>query len=104
MRIELPTSAAILWCLVVHAQDAPPSVDNLVKYTLSAEGINASFIGYGARLTNLFVKDKNDVFQDVVMGYDEGTGYLNDTNNEHTYFGAASTLPRSSNLDVERLC
>ena len=68
--------------------------DNLVKHTISAEGINASYIGYGARLTNLYVKDKHGSFQDVVLGYDEGSGYIHDSNNEHTYFGAVSEFHR----------
>lgn len=58
------------------------------KYTISAPGINASFIPYGATLTNLFVLDKNGHPQDVVLGYDSGTTYLNDTETDHTYFGA----------------
>ena len=58
------------------------------KYTISAPGINASFIPYGARLTNLFVPDKNGNSQDVALGYDSGTAYLNDTETDHTYFGA----------------
>jgi aldose 1-epimerase len=49
------------------------SGDPFKNYTLSAEGISASFIPYGARITNLFVKDKNGCFQDVVLGYDNGT-------------------------------
>ena len=57
------------------------------KYTISAPGINASFIPYGARLTNLFVNDRNGNPQDVVLGYDNGTAYLNDTETVHTYFG-----------------
>lgn len=58
------------------------------KYTISAPGINASFIPYGARLTNLYVNDKNGNPQDVVLGYDDGSQYLNDTETVHTYFGA----------------
>ena len=58
------------------------------KYTITAPGINASFIPYGARLTNLFVPDKDGTLQDVVLGYDSGTTYLNDTETDHTYFGA----------------
>ena len=57
------------------------------KYTISAPGINASFIPYGARITNLFVNDRNGDPQDVVLGYDDGTAYLNDTETVHTYFG-----------------
>ena len=57
------------------------------KYTISAPGINASFIPYGARITNLFVNDRKGDPQDVVLGYDSGTAYLNDTETVHTYFG-----------------
>ena len=57
------------------------------KFTISAPGINASFIPYGARITNLFVNDRNGDPQDVVLGYDNGTAYLNDTETVHTYFG-----------------
>ena len=57
------------------------------KYTISAPGINASFIPYGARITNLFVNDRNGDPQDVVLGYDNGAAYLNDTETVHTYFG-----------------
>ena len=58
------------------------------KYTISAPGINASFIPYGATLTNLFVPDKDGNPQDVVLGYDTGAAYLHDTETNHTYFGA----------------
>ncbi len=57
------------------------------KYTISAPGINASFIPYGARLTNLYVNDRNGNPQDVVLGYDDATQYLIDTETVHTYFG-----------------
>ncbi|KAL8665146.1 MAG: hypothetical protein Q9168_007768 [Polycauliona sp. 1 TL-2023] len=64
-------------------------IPSLEKYTIAAEGINASFIAYGARVTNLLVKDRDGISLDIVLGYDEGSGYINDTQNEHTYFGAA---------------
>ena len=57
------------------------------KYTISAPGINASFIPYGARLTNLYVNDKNGQPQDVALGYDNGTDYLRDSETVHTFFG-----------------
>ncbi|MCJ1282626.1 hypothetical protein MMC26_001951 [Xylographa opegraphella] len=57
------------------------------KYTISAPGISASFIPYGARITNLYVNDKDGNSQDVVLGYDNGTQYLHDTETVHTYFG-----------------
>ena len=57
------------------------------KYTITAPGISASFIPYGARLTNLIVNDKNGNPQDIALGYDNGTQYLTDTETVHTYFG-----------------
>lgn len=64
------------------------SSDPFKKYTISAEGINATFIPYGARLTNLFVFDKNNKSRDVVLGYDNPHAYLNDSETVHTFFGA----------------
>lgn len=61
---------------------------NLNFYSIKADGINASFIPYGARLTNLYVNDKNGKPQDVVFGYDEGKAYINDTETVHSYSGA----------------
>lgn len=66
----------------------PFSGDPFEKYNVSANGISASFIPYGARLTNLYVADKNGKQQDVVLGYDTGVQYLNDSETVHTYFGA----------------
>lgn len=70
------------------AQNSTGPADPFVKYNISAPGIQASFIPYGARLTNLFVRDKSGTPQDVVLGYDTGKQYLNDTETVHTYFGA----------------
>lgn len=49
------------------------------KHTITAPGISASFIPYGARLTNLIVNDKNGKPQDIAIGYDNGTQYLTNT-------------------------
>ncbi|KAK0647990.1 galactose mutarotase-like domain-containing protein [Cercophora newfieldiana] len=49
------------------------------RYTISAPGIKAQFIPYGATLTNLFVKDKNGNEIDVVLGYDDAAYYPKDT-------------------------
>ena len=67
-----------------------PSFDGnpFERYSISAEGINATFMPYGARLTNLFVKDRTGVLRDVVMGYDTGEEYLFDTETSHSYMGA----------------
>ncbi|KAK3725873.1 hypothetical protein LTR37_000021 [Vermiconidia calcicola] len=66
----------------------PPFSGNpFQKYNLEADGIKASFIPYGARLTNLYVKDRNGDWQDVAVGYDDGERYLEDSLTNHTYFG-----------------
>lgn len=57
-------------------------------YSIKADGIRATFIPYGARLTHLLVKDRDGNAQDVVVGYDKGDGYINDTDTVHSYFGA----------------
>lgn len=74
--------------LVLAGTIAGALSDPLEKHTIKADGIEASFIEYGARLTNLYVKDKDCKFQDVVLGYDEGSHYIQDTATEHTNYGA----------------
>ncbi|WVW81130.1 hypothetical protein I302_103121 [Kwoniella bestiolae CBS 10118] len=61
--------------------------DNLQPYTIYAYGINATFIPYGARVTSLYVHDRNNTPRDVVLGYDDPAQYVNDTATNHTYFG-----------------
>lgn len=66
---------------------AATSSSHFQKYTLSAPGINATFIPYGARLTSLYVNDKHGSPQDVILGYDNAEDYLKDTETIHTYYG-----------------
>lgn len=61
---------------------------NFSFYSIKADGINASFIPYGARLTHLHVNDRHGKSRDVIFGYDEGKGYINDTETVHSYSGA----------------
>lgn len=95
--VSVTTALFVAVAAVVGAQSSygngsspfPPfSGDPFQKYSLSASGINATFIPYGARITNLYVKDKNGKYQDVVVGYDDGKEYLHDSETNHTYFGA----------------
>ncbi|KAF2473391.1 aldose 1-epimerase [Lindgomyces ingoldianus] len=58
---------------VHHGKVPPPDADG--RYTLEAPGIRAQFIPYAATLTNLFVKDKNGVERDIVLGYDNTSFY-----------------------------
>ncbi|OCF39727.1 hypothetical protein I317_06451 [Kwoniella heveanensis CBS 569] len=60
--------------------------DAFKPLTIAAYGINATFIGYGARLTHLYVNDKNNNPRDVVVGYDDPVMYTNETSDN--FFGA----------------
>jgi aldose 1-epimerase len=48
-------------------------------------GIVSQITNYGGRIVNLFVPDKNDVFEDVVLGYDSAKDYLEKPDH---FFGA----------------
>jgi aldose 1-epimerase len=61
------------------------SSDGTKEYTLYADGINATFIGYGARLTHLYVNDKQGNPRDIVVGYDNPAEYVAET--KPSYFG-----------------
>ena len=55
------------------------------RYSLKNDlGMRVQIINYGAIVTNIYVKDRNGNFSDVVLGYDSIQGYVND----RTYFGA----------------
>ncbi|KAI7875301.1 galactose mutarotase-like protein [Lichtheimia hyalospora FSU 10163] len=45
------------------------------KHTIKAKGIEASFIEYGATITNLWVNDKDGVPRDIVLGWDDTKQY-----------------------------
>lgn len=49
-------------------------------------GMTAQITNYGARIVNLWVPDKNGVFQDVVMGFSTLDEYL--ASSDGAYFGA----------------
>src|SRR4249920_474189 len=54
-------------------------------YTLkNAQALEAKITNYGGILVSLMVPDRNGKLDDVVLGFDELDGYLN----EHPYFGA----------------
>jgi len=68
------THSILLLCLLALATAAAP-----VKYTIEAQGIRASFIEFGASITNLWVKDRYGVMTDVILGFDEAETYSNNT-------------------------
>ena len=54
-----------------------PSGEETSLYTISCGGITADISDYGATLVNLLVPDSSGVTADVVLGFDDCTGYLN---------------------------
>jgi aldose 1-epimerase len=64
-------SRVIISALAAATAVAAQKPDEDGRYTISAPGIKAQFIPYGASLTNLYVKDKNGEDVDVVLGYDD---------------------------------
>ncbi|KAL2266784.1 hypothetical protein VTJ83DRAFT_6136 [Remersonia thermophila] len=72
MRLSLLVAAAAMEAgCVVMGHKGRPRPDKDGRYTISAKGIKAQFIPYGATLTNLYVPDKNGKPIDVVLGYDD---------------------------------
>lgn len=53
------------------------------KYVLQSEGIRATFIEYGASISNLFIKDVNGVERDIVLGFDNASYYSVDRQHPH---------------------
>ena len=77
----LATSFLALPLLIFAALQQPSIAGNGTavradgKYEISAEGIRAYFIPYGASISNLFIKDIRGVERDIVLGFDNATYY-----------------------------
>ncbi len=57
----------------------------ITEYTITnPDGMKVSIMNYGGTVTQLFTKDKEGVFGDVILGYDSLTGFLQKGN---PYFG-----------------
>ncbi|TKA80828.1 hypothetical protein B0A49_01758 [Cryomyces minteri] len=53
------------------------------KYQISAEGIRANFIPYGASISNLFINDTHGIERDIVLGFNNATYYSIDRQHPH---------------------
>ncbi|KAH7396617.1 galactose mutarotase-like domain-containing protein [Phaeosphaeria sp. MPI-PUGE-AT-0046c] len=54
------------------------------KYEISSQGIRATFIPYGASVSNLWIKGKDGVERDIVLGFDKAIDYEGEV---HPHFG-----------------
>ncbi len=63
----------------------PDSEEKVLKFTVSNKnGLKISFINYGAIITSIITPDKNENFDDIVLGFDNFENYLENP----PYFGA----------------
>ena len=53
------------------------------KYTISAEGIRATFVPYGAGISNLFINDTNGIERDIILGWNNASYYTVDQLHPH---------------------
>lgn len=88
MKTSYLTPLAVLAGSVLAQNATSTSSSPTTEYTIQAENITAVVLPYGARLVSCVVPDRNGDMQDVVVGYDTGEEYINDTNTQHTFFGA----------------
>ena len=54
---------------------SPSGPDSDGKYVIQGTGIRATFIPYGASISNLFINDTHGVERDIVLGFDNATYY-----------------------------
>lgn len=66
-----------------HGHGRQPGPDG--KYTITGTGIRASFVPYGASISNLFINDTSGRELDIVSGWDNATYYTEDR--QHPHFG-----------------
>jgi len=64
--------------------DNTPSGDDVIIYTLQNDEMCVQILNYGGIVQSIKLNDKNDRFDDVVLGYDTLDGYLENPN----YFGS----------------
>src|SRR5690606_34081822 len=77
-----------------------PGGTRIEKYTLqNSNGVQATVITYGGILQSLIVPDKNGKGEDIVLGFDDVDGYIE---NGNVYFGA--TIGRFGSRSAEGRC
>lgn len=72
---------------IIGAQDCNGTIsgrpDANGKYMISAPGIRALFVPYGASISNLFINDSQGIERDIVMGFDNASYYSIDRQHPH---------------------
>lgn len=83
MRLHVLSAAAGLLSAALASRLPVGGPDKNGKYWIHGEGISASFVAYGASISNLFINDKYGIRRDVVMGFDNATYYTLDKQHPH---------------------
>lgn len=83
MRLNAALSAALLLHHSAAQSAAGPDADG--KYVVTGTNIRATFIPYGASISNLFINDTSGVERDIIGGWDNATYYGIDK--QHPHFG-----------------
>jgi len=104
MKLRLVAALTLLFAGCAASPDRPDFTMNVTPfgttssgeevslYTLSNGNMTAAITDYGATLVNLMVPDKHGALADVVLGFDDVSGYEGDGNQ---YFGC--TVGRVAN-------
>jgi hypothetical protein len=85
-----------------HSPRNAPGPDADGKYTISAKGIRAQYVPYGASISNLFVNDTNGIERDIVLGWDNATYYTVDTS--HPHLGGVPGVYSTDTLNMNSGC
>lgn len=85
------------------AQNETTGPDADGKYEISAEGIRAHFIPYGASISNLFINDTNGIERDIVLGFDNASHYSVDPFHPHLGGVPGSFAPKIIRIGSSKL-
>lgn len=84
---DIASPARLAPTTLAACEEAWPAVYpyNAIQLRAPDDSIRAVYLPYGASVSELWVKDRNGVFRDVVLGFDNKTNYGTDT--IHPNFG-----------------
>ncbi|KAK3683823.1 aldose 1-epimerase [Podospora appendiculata] len=85
MRLNLLSVAVFLLTTALAGKKTVPDPDVNGKYWINGEGISASFVPYGASISNLLINDQYGIQRDIVTGFDNASYYGIDR--QHPHFG-----------------
>ncbi|KAK0389154.1 hypothetical protein NLU13_2729 [Sarocladium strictum] len=71
------------------------------NYNISAKGITASFVPFGARMTHMWVPDRDGKPQDIVVGYDNAEDYTTQRNFFGSIVGRYANRIKNGTFEVD---